>query len=183
MVEELERAHAAIKEIVAGIDALAAQAGKPKRAAAPKKAHSGELVAEVEGKLLGSLADAMRIKDKLENYATVDKVINDYLAAIYEEDLEIKTEKKLIAKGLKEKILRDEILGRGHRLDGRKFDEIRKITIEVGVPPPPPAAPASSRAARRRRSSSRRSARPTTSRRSKPSTARRGSASCSTTIS
>src|SRR4026209_67618 len=135
MVEELERAHAAIKEIVAGIDALAAQAGKPKRAAAPKKAHSGELVAEVEGKLLGSLADAMRIKDKLENYATVDKVINDCLAAIYEEDLEIKTEKKLIAKGLKEKILRDEILERGQRLDGRKFDEIRTITIEVGVLP------------------------------------------------
>ena len=135
MVEALERAHAAIKEIVAGIDALAAQAGKAKRAAAPKKAHSGELVAEVEGKVLGPLADAMRIKDKLENYATVDKVINDYLAAIYEEDLEIKTEKKLIAKGLKEKILRDEILGRGQRLDGRKFDEIRKITIEVGVLP------------------------------------------------
>ncbi len=96
---------------------------------------SADLVAEVEGKVLGPLGDAMRIKDKLENYATVDKVINDYLAAIYEEDLELKTEKKLIAKGLKEKILRDEILERGQRLDGRKFDEIRKITIEVGVLP------------------------------------------------
>ena len=39
--------------------------------------------------------------------------------------LELKTEKKLIAKGLKEKVLRDEILERGQRLDGRKFDEIR----------------------------------------------------------
>src|SRR5947207_7067998 len=35
MVQALERGHAAIKEIVAGIEALAAQAGKTKRAAAP----------------------------------------------------------------------------------------------------------------------------------------------------
>jgi len=51
----------------------------------------------------------MRIKDKLENYATVDRVLNDFIAELYDEDLEVKLEKKLIAKGLKEKILRDEI--------------------------------------------------------------------------
>jgi polyribonucleotide nucleotidyltransferase len=75
----------------------------------------------------------MRIKDKLENYATVDKVISDFVAGL--PDDERKAESKSIAKGLKEKILRDEILERGQRLDGRKFDEIRKITIEVGVLP------------------------------------------------
>src|SRR5260221_3383972 len=94
MVQALERAHAAIKEIVAGIDALAKQAGKPKRAAAAKKAPSTALVAEVEGKLLGPLADAMRIKDKLENYATVDKVLSDYVASLSEEDAEAKRELK-----------------------------------------------------------------------------------------
>ena len=135
MVQALERAHAAIKEIVAGIDALAAQAGKAKRAAAPKKEYSKELVAEVEGKVLGPLADAMRIKDKLENYATVDKVVNDFVAGYPDDDAERKADAKPIAKSLKEKILRDEILERGQRLDGRKFDEIRKITIEVGVLP------------------------------------------------
>jgi polyribonucleotide nucleotidyltransferase len=135
MVQALERGHAAIKEIVAGIDALVAQAGKNKRAAAPKKEVSADLIAEVEDKLLGPLADAMRIKDKLENYATVDKVVNEFLAELHDVDLELKAEKKLIAKGLKEKILRDEILDRGRRLDGRRFDEIRNITIEVGVLP------------------------------------------------
>src|SRR4029079_730322 len=78
---------------------------------------------------------AMRIKDKLENYATVDKVVNEFLAELHDVDLELKAEKKLIAKGLKEKILREEILDRGRRLDGRRFDEIRTITIEVGVLP------------------------------------------------
>jgi polyribonucleotide nucleotidyltransferase len=135
MVQALDRGHAAIKEIVAGIEALVAQAGKTKRVAGAKKETSADLVAEVEGKLLGPLADAMRIKDKLENYATVDRTLNDFLAELHDEDLEVKAQKKLVAKGLKEKILRDEILERGRRLDGRKFDEIRKITIEVGVLP------------------------------------------------
>jgi polyribonucleotide nucleotidyltransferase len=135
MVEALERAHAAIKEIVAGIDQLAAQAGKTKRAAAVKPEVSKDLVAEVEGKVLGPLTSAMRIKDKLENYATVDKVISEFVAGLPEDDEARKAESKSIAKGLKEKVLRNEILERGQRLDGRKFDEIRKITIEVGVLP------------------------------------------------
>jgi polyribonucleotide nucleotidyltransferase len=136
MVQALERAHTAIKEIAAAIDALAAQAGKSKREAAPKKEVSKELVADVEGKVLGPLSDAMRIKDKLENYGTVDKVLSDYYATLAEEaDEARRAESKSIAKGLKEKILRDEILQRGRRLDGRRFDEIRPITIEVGVLP------------------------------------------------
>ena len=135
MVQALERAHAAIKDIVAGIDALAAQAGKTKRAIAPKKAYAKERVAEVEGKVLGPLSDAMRIKDKLENYATVDKVVKEYVDGLSDDDPVRKAESKSIAKSLKEKILRDEILERGRRLDGRRFDEIRTITIEVGVLP------------------------------------------------
>ncbi|HXG53744.1 MAG TPA: polyribonucleotide nucleotidyltransferase [Vicinamibacterales bacterium] len=135
MVEALERAHAAIKDIVAGIDALAAQAGKTKRVPAAKKEVSADLVKEVEGKLRGPLSDAMRIKDKLENYATVDKVVNEFVAGLSDDDAVRKAESKSIAKGLKEKILRDEILEKGTRLDGRKFDEIRNITIEVGVLP------------------------------------------------
>jgi polyribonucleotide nucleotidyltransferase len=135
MVHALEAAHAAIKQIVAGIDELAKQAGKTKRVAAAKKDVSSDLVAEVEGKVLEPLSAAMRIKDKLENYATVDKVINDYVAGLSDEDPARKAEAKSIAKGLKEKILREEILERGKRLDGRRFDEIRNITIEVGVLP------------------------------------------------
>ncbi len=135
MVQALEHAHAAIKEIVAGIEDLVAKAGKAKREASAAKEIPADLVAEVQGKLRGPLADAMRIKDKLQNYATVDKVISEFVAGLPEEDPERKANAKAVAKGLKEKILREEVLERGQRLDGRKFDEIRKITIEVGVLP------------------------------------------------
>jgi polyribonucleotide nucleotidyltransferase len=134
MVQALERAHAAIKDLVSGIDALAQQAGKKKTAVA-KKEIGKEFYREVEEKVLVPLADAMRIEDKLENYSTVDQVLSNLIASLPEGEVERKLEAKAIFKELKEKVLRDEILERGKRLDGRAFDQIRQITIEVGVLP------------------------------------------------
>ena len=134
MVQALDTAHNAIKEIVAGIEALAGQAGKEKKTVAKKEIHH-DFYREVEEKAYGPLADAMRIKDKLENYGTVDEVLADLVASIPEEEVERRSDAKTIFKELKEKVMRDEALERGMRLDGRKFDEIRPITIEVGVLP------------------------------------------------
>jgi polyribonucleotide nucleotidyltransferase len=134
MVQALEHAHAAIKDIVAGIDALAQQAGHKKQAFG-KKEIGKEFYREVEEKVLVPLTDAMRIQDKLENYGTVDQVLSNLIASLPEGEVERKVEAKAIFKELKEKVLRDEILERGKRLDGRAFDQIRTISIEVGVLP------------------------------------------------
>jgi polyribonucleotide nucleotidyltransferase len=134
MVQALERAHAAIKEIVTGIDALAQQAGKQKTTVTRKEIGK-EFYREVEERVLVPLADAMRIQDKLENYGSVDQVLSNLIASLPEGEVERKVEAKAIFKELKEKVLRDEILERGKRLDGRAFDQIRPITIEVGVLP------------------------------------------------
>jgi polyribonucleotide nucleotidyltransferase len=50
-------------------------------------------------------------------------------------EVERKVEAKAIFKELKEKVLREEVLTHGVRLDGRKFDEVRPIWIETGVLP------------------------------------------------
>src|SRR6476620_559836 len=134
MVQALDRAHAAIKEIVAGIDALARDAGK-KKLEVKQKEYSKELYDEVESKAYGPLAAAMRIKDKLENYSSVDRVLAELLAGIPDTEPDRRGDTKGIFKELKEKVMRDEALERGKRLDGRAFDEIRPITIEVGVLP------------------------------------------------
>src|SRR3954468_7324583 len=134
MVQALERAHVAIKDIVAGIDALAQQAGQKKQAATQREIGK-EFYREVEEKVLVPLADAMRIQDKLENYGSVDQVLSNLIASLPDGEVERKVEAKAIFKELKEKVLRDEILERGQRLDGRAFDQIRSISIEVGVLP------------------------------------------------
>jgi polyribonucleotide nucleotidyltransferase len=134
MVAALDTAHAAIKEIITGIDALATQAGKTKKAVATKDIDTG-FRRDVQTKVYDKLAAAMRIHDKLENYSTVDKVLEELVASYDETDTEKRANAKSVFKDLKEQVMRDEALERGKRLDGRKFDEIRPITIEVGVLP------------------------------------------------
>jgi polyribonucleotide nucleotidyltransferase len=133
VVGALEAAHAAIKQLVAAIDELKRDAGKPKLSV-EKTTIDAAFVTEVEGKAYTPLAEAMRIRDKLTNYSTVDDVLEDLLTP-YADKEEQKAHAKSIFKDLKEKVLRDEVLDRGVRLDGRKFDEIRPIWTETGVLP------------------------------------------------
>jgi polyribonucleotide nucleotidyltransferase len=134
VVEALEVAHAAIKQIVAAIDELAREAGKPK-AQVQTKEIGHDFYREVEEKIFVPLTEAMRIRGKLENYERVDQVFDDLVASLPEGEVERKLEAKQIFKNLKEKVLRDEVLLHGHRLDGRTFDEVRPIWIETGVLP------------------------------------------------
>src|SRR5436853_3947206 len=134
VVEALEAAHAAIKQIVAVIDELAREAGRPKLAFA-KKEIGHDFYREVEEKVLVPLTEAMRIRGKLENYDRVDQVLDELVASLPEGEVQRKVEAKQIFKNLKEKVLREEVLTHGVRLDGRKFDEVRPIRIETSVLP------------------------------------------------
>src|SRR5499426_3446361 len=136
VVGALEAAHAAIKKIVAGIDGLRSAAGKNKLTV-QAQAIDHAFHSEVETKLFSPLADAMRIRDKLDSYGQVDAVLNDFLDALPEGDEQEQqaAHAKHIFHELKEKVLRDEVLNKGVRLDGRKFDEIRPIWTEAGVLP------------------------------------------------
>ncbi len=130
----LEAAHAAIKQIVAGIDELARDAGK-KKLVVQKKEIGHDFYREVEEKVYVPLSEAMRIRGKLENYDRVDQLLDEFVASIPEGEVQRRLEAKEIFHELKEKVLRDEVLERGHRLDGRRFDEIRPIWSEAGVLP------------------------------------------------
>jgi polyribonucleotide nucleotidyltransferase len=134
VVQALEAGHEAIRRIVDTIDALARDAGKPKRDV-PKRDVDHAFYREVEEKVFVPLSEAMRVRKKLESYSTVDQVLEDLIADIPEGEVQRKVEAKAIFKELKEKVLRDEVLDKAVRLDGRKFDEIRPIWSEVGVLP------------------------------------------------
>jgi polyribonucleotide nucleotidyltransferase len=134
VVQALETAHAAIRQIVATIDDLAKEAGKPKLSV-PTKEIGHDFFREVEEKIFVPLTEAMRIRGKLENYDRVDQLLEELVAAIPEGEVQRKVEAKQIFKDLKEKVLREEVLMHGVRLDGRQFDEVRPIWIETGVLP------------------------------------------------
>ena len=135
VVGALEAAHSAIKQIVAAIDDLKAACGKPKVAVAAREIPA-DFRATIEGKVAGPLADAMRIKAKLESYAQVDKVKADMMASLGENaDAQAKKDADHIFHDLQEHVMKVEALEKGVRLDGRKFDEIRPIWTETGVLP------------------------------------------------
>ena len=134
VVEALDAAHAAIRQIVSTIEDLAREAGKKKLTVQKKEIHH-DFYREVEVKVLVPLTEAMRLRGKIESYDRVDEVLEELVASIPEGEVERRLEAKQIFKELKEKVLRDEVLERGARLDGRAFDEVRAIWIETGVLP------------------------------------------------
>ena len=130
----LDAAHAAIKKIVDQIDDLQKSVNRQKLSLQPKEKDK-DFYREIEEKVYTSLSEAMRIEDKIESYKQVDKVLEELVESLPEDKIERKSEAGKIFKELQEKILRKEVLERGVRLDGRKFDEVRPIWTEVGVLP------------------------------------------------
>jgi polyribonucleotide nucleotidyltransferase len=126
------------RTLTAGIEQLVKLAGKTKRVyEAP--AVNQELAAKIDKAFRADLTDALDTKkySKLESYAKVDalhaKAIE--MAAAEGGDETAQAEAGDLFDRLKERVFRDEILKSKRRPDGRKFDEIREITIEAGVLP------------------------------------------------
>jgi polyribonucleotide nucleotidyltransferase len=134
MVQALTDGHAVIRQIVGLQKQLRASVGKPKRAVA-RKTLNADIVAQIESAMSGPLLDAMRKTNKLEMYARMKQVRDEYLASIPESEAERRASVPAAYDGLREKLLRNEILSNGRRLDGRAFDQVRPITSEVGVLP------------------------------------------------
>ena len=130
--------HTEIKKIVAAINELAAKAGKPKRAVTAPEFDEAYFET-LKNKIGARLADALDTKThpKTESYALV-KQIKDELAAEIPADENAGAAKKKLAhyyELLREKIFREQVTKDRVRPDRRGFDEIRQITIEVGVLP------------------------------------------------
>jgi polyribonucleotide nucleotidyltransferase len=138
VIGAIEFGHQEIKKIIAGIEQLVALAGKPKREVTAPEFDTAYYSA-LSAKIGGRLADALDTKKhpKADSYALV-KEIKTELAAEFADSENAADEKKKLAKyyeALRENIFRDQVTKERIRPDRRAFDEIRPITIEVGVLP------------------------------------------------
>ena len=134
MVRALAEGHAAIKQIVKLQQELRTRVGKPKRPVVRKQVDQA-LREEIESALAQPLLDALHTPGKLAYLAKMKEVKDAYLASISEDQPEKRAAFASVYDGLREKLLRTEILVNGRRLDGRAFDAIRQITCQVGVLP------------------------------------------------
>ncbi len=134
MVRALSEGHAAIRQIVALQKQLQQRSGKPKWDFVKKEMDPG-FVSWAEEQMGAPLLAAMQMKGKLESYAAMKKVKDDLVARLPESEAEKRAMVPAVYEALREKIMRHEILANGRRHDGRRFDEIRPISGEVGVLP------------------------------------------------
>jgi len=133
MVEALVFGHNEIKKLCRLQKDMYQKLGITKREVV-KPELDQDMLSEIEAKTTDALRDALDTTkhDKLESYATVDKLKEDTVSAYPEEDPDKRTMAGKIFNHLKEKIFREDILNRRHRPDGRRFNQIRPISIEIG---------------------------------------------------
>lgn len=136
MLEAIFVGHQAIQPIIDAQEQLRAAMGKPKRSVTPPE-KDPVLVENVQALAAPLFRDALTIPEKVKRYEAIRtakaKVVTDLGDAGRERGDEIAA----ILDALQKQICRDMILIDGRRIDGRRFDEIRPITCEVGILPRP----------------------------------------------
>ncbi|HEY3135682.1 MAG TPA: polyribonucleotide nucleotidyltransferase [Blastocatellia bacterium] len=133
MVEALMFGHTEIKKLCRLQREIYQKLGITKREVVKPQLDEA-MMAEIEARIADQLRDALDTgkRGKLESYALVDKLKEETIAAYPEEEPDKRATAGEIFDHLKEKVFRDDILGRRHRPDGRRFGEIRPISIDVG---------------------------------------------------
>ena len=142
MLEALMFGHEAIKELVAFQEEIIKDCGKEKMSYDVLEI-TDELKNEINELASDNLNSAMRIKDKLEKYAAIEKVkediVNKYILEneqLKERELEeLVTKVKLVLEEIEYDIFRKIVVKEKTRADGRSMTEIRPISTEIDLLP------------------------------------------------
>ncbi len=136
VVDAIEFAHTEIKKICAAINDLKQKAGKPKRPVTPPEFDQA-YYDDLKNRIGADLADRLDTQKhpKAESYNLVRELKKQLQAAIPADDEAAQKKLKTYYETLRERIFREHVINNKRRPDGRAFDQIRDIWIEVGVLP------------------------------------------------
>jgi polyribonucleotide nucleotidyltransferase len=136
VLQAIEFAHEQIRKICSAIADLASRGGKKKKEVAPPEFDQAYYDG-IKKKIGEELADALDTAKhpKLESYERVQAIQDRLKAELPEEDEEAAGKLGHYYEILRERIFRDQVTHKRRRPDARAFDQIRPISIEVGVLP------------------------------------------------
>ncbi len=136
MLEAVMTGHRGFQTVVDAIIRLAEKAAKePRDLVLPVKA---EIETALSAIAEAELRDAYKKTIKQERYAAVDAVKAKTMAAMFPEGQDAKFDKQLVGEvfhDLQAKVVRNNILDTGIRIDGRDVRTVRPILAQVGVLP------------------------------------------------
>jgi polyribonucleotide nucleotidyltransferase len=136
VVDAIEFGHTEIKKICAAINQLREKAGKPKRTVTPPEFDQAYYDA-LKAKIGVDLTDRLDTEKhpKAESHNLVRDLKKELQAQIPEEDEKGRAKLKTYYETLRERIFREQVLNQKRRPDGRAFDQVRAIWVEVSVLP------------------------------------------------
>jgi len=121
--------------VIENINALVAEAGKPRWDWQPEAANTA-LISRVAALAEARISDAYRITDKQERYTQVGVIKDETIAALLAEDETLDgSEIGDIVHSLEKTVVRTRILNGEPRIDGREKDMIRGLDVRTGVLP------------------------------------------------
>ena len=132
--EAIKLAHKECQKIIDLQEQLVKKAGKPKRTLTLVKVDEA-LDKDVRAFALPKMKTAMAEKDKLKRQDKIAAVGNEAVGALIEKYPEKEKDIHGIMHAIESDLVREAILDRHERQDGRKLDEFRPINCEVGVLP------------------------------------------------
>ena len=143
MLDALMFGHEAIKELVEFQEMIIGKIGQEKMEY-EKLDISDELRCEVSKLSREKIDNALRIKDKLEKYDTLDNIKNEVVEVItqkYKEEMDqdeiniLTTKIKLILDSIEYELFRNIVVLEHTRADGRRMDEIRPLSASIDILP------------------------------------------------
>jgi polyribonucleotide nucleotidyltransferase len=136
MLEAIFFGHQAMQPLIAIQEELVTQLGKPKREFEPPD-QDEELATKLSALAAERTAQALVIPEKMARYSAIRELKAEIFQSLGEAYEDRQEEVYDLLGSIQKKISRDMILNEGRRIDGRKFDEIRPISCEVGTLPRP----------------------------------------------
>ena len=142
MLDALMFGHEAIKELCLFEEEIQTEIGKTKMEY-PRLEIEEELRNEVDNLIRNNLDEALRIKEKLEKYAAIDKIKEDLVTKYTEENKDLESDKlnELIVKvvrifeAIEYELFRNITVLEKTRSDGRSMDEIRPLSTNIDLLP------------------------------------------------
>jgi polyribonucleotide nucleotidyltransferase len=129
--------HQQMQVAIRAIAELATEAAKPSWDWQPP-ARNDAMVAVLKGAIGNKLEEAFQVRDKLQRRDAISAIKTDVLASLKAEAEQKAWLSSDMAKEFSEfeyRTLRDSVLKSKVRIDGRKLDDIRPISVRVGVLP------------------------------------------------
>jgi polyribonucleotide nucleotidyltransferase len=134
IVKALEVAHKGIGELLDGVEELIAERRQPKMEWT-KVEPPAALVERIKAIAEPRIAEALNLPEKAERaqaLAALKATVQEQLAAEFPENLK---DVSTVLEDIEYRTMREQVLSRGERVDGRDLDTVRPITCEVGVLP------------------------------------------------